>query len=129
MEVDIPEVKKEVEAAFALYETALVTNDIATLEALFRDDPRTLRYGTAENLYGMHEIRAFRRARSPKGLMRNLERTVITTYGRNFATANTLFYRDSMSGKVGRQSQTWVRFDDGWHIVAAHVSIIDKPQE
>jgi hypothetical protein len=129
MEVDIPEVKKEVEAAFALYETALVTNDIATLEALFRDDPRTLRYGTAENLYGMHEIRAFRRARSPKGLMRNLERTVITTYGRNFATANTLFYRDSMSGKVGRQSQTWVRFDDGWHIVAAHVSVIDKPQE
>ena len=129
MEVDIPEVKKEVEAAFALYETALVTNDIATLEALFRDDPRTLRYGTAENLYGMHEIRAFRRARSPKGLMRNLERTVITTYGRNFATANTLFYRDSMSEKVGRQSQTWVRFDDGWHIVAAHVSVIDKPQE
>jgi hypothetical protein len=129
MEVDIPEVKKEVEAAFALYETALVTNDVATLEALFRDDPRTLRYGTAEILYGMHEIRAFRRARSPKGLMRNLERTVITTYGRNFATANTLFYRDSMSGKVGRQSQTWVRFDDGWHIVAAHVSVIDKPQE
>jgi len=129
MEVDIPEVKKEVEAAFALYETALVTNDIATLEALFRDDPRTLRYGTAENLYGMHEIRAFRRARSPKGLMRNLERTVITTYGRDFATASTLFYRDSMSGKVGRQSQTWVRFDDGWHIVAAHVSVIDKPQE
>ena len=129
MEVDIPEVKKEVEAAFALYETALVTNDVATLEALFRDDSRTLRYGTAENLYGMHEIRAFRRARSPKGLMRNLERTVITTYGRNFATANTLFYRDSMSGKVGRQSQTWVRFDDGWHIVAAHVSVIDKPQE
>ncbi|MEA2832992.1 MAG: hypothetical protein QOG66_1194 [Methylobacteriaceae bacterium] len=127
MQVDIPEVKKEVEAAFALYETALVTNDVATLEALFRDDSRTLRYGTAENLYGMHEIRAFRRARSPKGLMRNIERTVITTYGRDFATASTLFYRDSAPGKVGRQSQTWVRFEDGWHIVAAHVSIIDAP--
>jgi hypothetical protein len=129
MEVDIPEVKREVEAAFALYETALVTNDVATLEALFRDDRRTLRYGIAENLYGMHEIRSFRRGRSPKGLMRELDRTIITTYGRDFATANTLFYRDSAPGKVGRQSQAWVRFDDGWHIVAAHVSIIDKPAE
>ena len=129
MEVDIPEVKKEVEAAFALYETALVTNDVATLEALFRDDPRTLRYGVGENLYGMHAIREFRRGRSPVGLMRTLDRTIITTYGRNFATANTLFYRDTTLGKVGRQSQTWVRFDDGWHIVAAHVSVIDKPAE
>jgi hypothetical protein len=129
MEVDIPEVKKEVEAAFALYETALVTNDVATLEALFRDDPRTLRYGVGENLYGMHAIREFRRGRSPVGLMRTLDRTIITTYGRNFATANTLFYRDTTPRKVGRQSQTWVRFDDGWHIVAAHVSVIDKPAE
>jgi hypothetical protein len=127
MEVDIPEVKKEVEAAFALYETALITNDVATLEALFRDDARTLRYGIAENLYGMHEIREFRRARSPVGLMRKLERTSITTYGHDFATANTLFFRDSAPGKVGRQSHTWVRFEDGWHIVAAHVSIIDAP--
>jgi hypothetical protein len=129
MEVDIPEAKKEVEAAFALYETALITNDVATLEALFRDDSRTLRYGLAENLYGMHEIRGFRRGRSPKGLMRKLERTIITTYGRDFATANTLFYRDSVPGKIGRQSQTWVRFDDGWHIVAAHVSVIEKPAD
>jgi Protein of unknown function (DUF3225) len=129
MEVDIPEVKKEVEAAFALYETALVTNDVATLEALFRDAPRTLRYGVGENLYGMHAIREFRRGRSPVGLMRTLDRTIITTYGRNFATANTLFYRDTTPGKVGRQSQTWVRFDDGWHIVAAHVSVIDEPAE
>jgi hypothetical protein len=129
MEVDIPEVKKEVEAAFALYETALVTNDVATLEALFRDDARTLRYGVAENLYGMHEIQEFRRGRSPVGLMRTLDRTIITTYGHDFATANTLFYRETTPGKVGRQSQTWVRFDDGWHIVAAHVSVIDKPRE
>ncbi|MBV8850154.1 MAG: oxalurate catabolism protein HpxZ [Methylobacteriaceae bacterium] len=128
MEVDIPEVKKEVEAAFALYETALVTNDVATLEALFRDDPRTLRYGAGENLYGMHEIREFRRARSPVGLMRKLERTIITTYGRDFATASTLFNRDGAPGKIGRQSQAWVRFDEGWRIVAAHVSLIDKPQ-
>jgi hypothetical protein len=129
MEVDIPEVKKEVEAAFALYETALVTNDVASLEALFRDDPRTLRYGVGENLYGMHAIREFRRGRSPVGLMRTLDRTIITAYGHDFATANTLFYRDTTPGKVGRQSQTWVRFDDGWHIVAAHVSVIDNPVE
>jgi hypothetical protein len=127
MQVDIPEVKQEMEAAFALYETALVTNDVATLEALFRDDPRTLRYGVAEILYGMDEIRAFRRGRSPLNLMRKLDRTVITTYGRDFATANTLFTRDSAPGKLGRQSQTWVRFEDGWHIVAAHVSVIDAP--
>jgi hypothetical protein len=129
MEVDIPEVKKEVEAAFALYETALVTNDVASLEALFRNDPRTLRYGVGENLYGMHMIREFRRGRSPVGLMRTLDRTIITTYGHDFATANTLFYRETTPGKVGRQSQTWVRFDEGWHIVAAHVSVIDKPAE
>jgi hypothetical protein len=127
MQVDIPEVKQEMEAAFALYETALVTNDVATLEALFRDDPRTLRYGVAEILYGMDEIRAFRRGRSPLNLMRKLDRTVITTYGWDFATANTLFTRDSAPGKLGRQSQTWVRFEDGWHIVAAHVSVIDAP--
>ena len=95
MEIDIPEVVAEVEAAFAAYEKALVANDVAMLEALFRDDRRTIRYGVAENLYGMDAIRAFRRARSPVNLMRRIERTVITTYGRDFATANTLFFRDS----------------------------------
>ena len=95
MEIDIPEVVAEVEVAFAAYEEALVTNDVAMLEALFRDDRRTIRYGIAENLYGMDAIRAFRRARSPVNLMRRIERTVITTYGRDFATANTLFFRDS----------------------------------
>jgi hypothetical protein len=125
MEIDRPDVKAEVEAAFARYEQALVTNDVPTLEALFRDDPRTLRYGIAENLHGMDEIRAFRRARPPVGLERTLERTLITTFGTDFATASTLFRRDTMPGKVGRQMQTWVRFPDGWRIVAAHVSLID----
>lgn len=127
MQEDIPDVKKEVEEAFALYEAALVTNDVPTLEAFFRDDPRTLRYGVAEILYGMDEIRAFRRGRLPINLARNLQRTSITTYGRDFAIANTLFTRDSAPSKLGRQSQTWVRFEDGWHIVAAHVSLIDVP--
>ncbi|MDR4306025.1 oxalurate catabolism protein HpxZ [Chelatococcus sambhunathii] len=125
-EVDIPDVKAEVEQVFAAYEAALTGNDVATLEALFRDDPRTLRYGATENLYGMEEIRAFRRGRSPKGLERALERTQITTYGRDMAVANTLFRREGAPGKVGRQSQTWVRFPDGWKVVAAHVSVIDE---
>ena len=122
MVIDEPAVKAEVEAAFAAYETALVTNDVATLEALFRDDPRTIRYGAGENLYGMDAIREFRRARSPVGLARALSRTVITTYGRDVATAMTLFTREP--GKVGRQSQTWVRTPEGWRVVAAHVSVI-----
>ena len=127
MQVDIPDVKAEVEAAFARYEDALVTNNIPVLEELFRDDPRTIRYGGGENLYGMDEIRAFRQARSPAGLERDLLKTVITTYGRDFATASTLFMRNGMAGKIGRQMQTWVRFPEGWRVVAAHVSVIADP--
>jgi hypothetical protein len=127
MEIDSPEVKAEVEAAFARYEAALVGNDVAVLEELFRDDPRTIRYGAGENLYGMDAIRAFRRARPSHDLARTLERTVITTYGRDMATAMTLFRRDSGAGKVGRQSQTWCRLPEGWRIVAAHVSVIADP--
>jgi ketosteroid isomerase-like protein len=123
--IDLPEVRAEVEAAFAAYEAALVGNDVATLEALFRDDSRTIRYGAGENLYGMDAIRAFRRARSPVGLARTLSDTVITTYGRDFAVAMTLFTREGSPGRIGRQSQTWVRFPDGWKVVAAHVSVID----
>jgi hypothetical protein len=128
MEVDLPDVLAEVTEAFKRYETALVTNDVDTLGALFRDDPRTLRYGIGENLYGYEQIQAFRAARSPAGLMRRTDKTVITAYGRDTAVASTLFYRDGAAGRVGRQMQTWVRFADGWHIVAAHVSIIDEPR-
>ncbi len=127
MELDLPEVVAEVSAAFERYEQALVTNDVETLSLLFRDDPRTIRYGIAENLYGHAEIRAFRNARSPVGLMRTRSKTVISTYGRDFAVASTLFCRDAASGKVGRQMQTWVKFPDGWRVVAAHVSVIDDP--
>lgn len=124
MTINDPAVLAEVEAAFAEYERALTTNDVATLDRLFKDAPETLRYGIAENLYGHAQIAAFRSARSPVGLARRLERTVITSYGEALATANTLFRRDSMPGKVGRQSQTWVKFPEGWRVVAAHVSVI-----
>jgi hypothetical protein len=128
MEVDLPDVLAEVTAQFARYEKALVTNDIGVLDELFRNDKRTLRYGVGENLYGYSEIASFRAARSPVGLVRRTARTVITTYGRDTAVASTLFYRDSLPGKVGRQMQTWVRCSEGWRIVAAHVSIIDEPK-
>ena len=127
MEIDIPQVKAEVEEAFARYETALVSNDVETLEALFQDDSRTIRFGGGENLFGMDAIRAFRRARSPTGLARTLAQTVITTYGRDFAVASTLFHRENAPGKVGRQQQSWVRLPEGWRVVAAHVSLIDPP--
>ena len=126
MEVDLPDVVAEVAAQFARYEKALVSNDVAVLDELFRDDSRTLRYGISEILDGYSEIMAFRAARPSVGLMRRTARTVITSYGRDTAVASTLFYRETAPGKVGRQMQTWVRFAEGWRIVAAHVSIIDE---
>ena len=128
MQVDLPDVLAEVTEQFARYEKALLSNDVAVLYELFRADPRTLRYGIGENLYGYDAITAFRAARSPIGLGRRTDRTMITTYGRDTAVASILFYRDSLPGQVGRQMQTWVRFAEGWRIVAAHVSIIDEPR-
>ena len=132
--IDLPEVHAEVSAAFAVYERALVGNDVATLDALFLPSARTIRYGIGENLYGIEAIRAFRRARPTRGLERALARTVITTYGRDFATAMTEFVRPAWGDpptRIGRQSQTWCRFalpgHGGWRVVAAHVSEIDFP--
>jgi hypothetical protein len=127
LEIAIPEVQAEVEAAFALYEHALVSNDVETLDRLFLNSPHTLRYGAAENLYGYAEIAAFRAGRPAAGLARTLERTVITTYGHDLATAWTLFRRDTQPGKIGRQSQVWVRTAAGWRVAAAHVSVIADP--
>ena len=127
MDINIPSVLAEVEAAFAKYEKALVTNDVETLQGLFWASPNTIRYGIGENLYGYDEIGAFRAARSPVGLDRTTARTVITTFGTDFATASTLFYRDTTPGKVGRQMQSWARTPDGWRVVAAHVSVIPDP--
>ena len=123
--INIPEVKAELEAAFAEYERALVGNDVATLDRLFLNAPTTIRYGIGENLYGHAAIAAFRAARPSAGLASRLARTVVTTYGRDAGTASTLFYRESAPGKVGRQQQTWVRTADGWRVAAAHVSVVD----
>ncbi len=126
MIIDDLETKAEVEAAFADYERALVANDVAALDRFFAPIDNAIRYGAGENLYGYEAIKAFRAGRSPAGLARKLERTRIATYGRDCAIAATLFRRDSAPSKIGRQMQTWIRFPDGWRIVAAHVSVIDE---
>ena len=118
-------IQAEVEAEFAAYEQALISNDVAALDRFFLDSEHAIRYGVAENLYGHEAIQAFRAGRSPAGLARKLERTAIVTYGHDLAIAATLFRRDNAPGKIGRQMQTWVRFPEGWRIVAAHVSVID----
>jgi AtzH-like len=123
LEVNLPAVVAEVEAVFARYEDALVNNKIDVLDELFWPSPATVRYGAGENLVGIEAIRAFRAARPSAGLARTLAATVITTFGHDYATAMTEFRRAG-SDRVGRQSQTWVRFADGWRVVAAHVSTI-----
>jgi Protein of unknown function (DUF3225) len=124
MDINLPDVLAEVTAVFERYEDALVTNKVEVLDELFWQSEKTVRYGAAENLVGIDAIRAFRLSRPSVGLKRQLARTVITTYGRDFATAMTEFQRDGIT-KSGRQSQTWARLPEGWRVVAAHVSLID----
>ncbi|WP_447921000.1 oxalurate catabolism protein HpxZ [Achromobacter aegrifaciens] len=123
MDINLPDVVAEVTAALDRYETALVNNQVEVLDALFWNSPHTLRYGAGENLYGYEAIRTFRATRSPQGLARRVLRTVVTTYGQDFATANLEFQRDA-SDRIGRQSQTWMRTPEGWRVVAAHVSLM-----
>ena len=127
MERNIPEVLAEVTTAHDRYEVALGTNDIDTLNELFWNDALTHRFGMGEHLYGHDQIAGFRAARSPAGLARVPFKTLVTTFGRDFATASVLFRRASMPGRIGRQMQSWVRMPEGWRIVAAHVSVIDDP--
>jgi ketosteroid isomerase-like protein len=127
MIVDDPQTKAEVEAQVAAYERALVSNDVAALDRFFLASDAAIRYGAGENLYGYEAIKAFRAARPAAGLARRLEKTRIVTYGRDCAIAATLFRRDGAPGKIGRQMQTWIRFPEGWRIVAAHISVIDEP--
>ena len=124
--INDPSVVKEVEAQFTAYYRALAANDVAALNRFFFDSPHTIRYGNAEVLYGYDEIAAYRSSVTVPAAP-SPERTVITTFGRDFATASTLHRRPS--GKLGRTMQTWVRFPHGWRIVAAHVSTIDQPTD
>jgi hypothetical protein len=127
IEINIPEVVAEVEAQFQRYERALVANDVAELDLLFWNSPHTLRYGVTQNLYGYDAIAAFRVRRVPINLARRLITTVITAYGRDFATVNSEFQRVGATA-TGRQSQVWLRTDAGWRVAAAHVSLLQEPQ-
>jgi hypothetical protein len=126
MELNRAQPLAELTAVFARYEDALVHNKLDVLDELFWHSAQTVRYGVAEDLYGIDGIRAFRNARPAQGLMRRLQRTVLSTFGDDFGSAMTEFLRDG-GDKLGRQSQTWCRFDGRWLIVAAHVSLISPP--
>jgi hypothetical protein len=126
MEIDIPEVLAEVRAAFERYEKALNANDVEVLDATFWNDPRVIRYSITDNAYGFGAIHASRLARPKLDMTRTISNTVITTFGRDLATANTEFQRVE-SGRRGRQSQTWARMPEGWRVVSAHVSFMPTP--
>jgi hypothetical protein len=123
MTVNEPDVLAEVTAAVDAYETALMTNDVEALDGFFRDAPETVRYGVAENLYGFEAIAAFRIGRAGGSPRRSRLRTEITTFGRDFAIANVEFLREGAKGP-GRQSQAWIRTQNGWKITSAHVSLL-----
>ena len=126
MDLNRPQPLAELTAAFARYEDALVNNRLDVLDELFWSSAQTVRFGIAEDLYGIDAIRAFRNARAAQGLQRTLQRTVLSTFGDDFGTAMTEFRREG-GDKLGRQSQTWCRIDGRWLIVAAHVSLIPLP--
>ncbi len=126
LDINIPEVVAEVSEAFWRYERALIANDVATLDMLFWNSPYALRFGIGENLYGYDAIAAFRSSRPPINLVRQLKNTVIVSYGRDMATANTEFQREG-SEVTGRQSHVWLRTEQGWRIVAAHLSLMPAP--
>ncbi|MEM5341262.1 oxalurate catabolism protein HpxZ [Paraburkholderia azotifigens] len=122
--VNDPETLAAVEAAFDQYELALTTNDVAVLDTLFWNSTHTLRFGATENLHGYDAIRDFRAQRPGKGLMRTIVSRSVTTFGADFAVANIAFTREG-EARIGRQSQTWIRIDGQWRVVAAHVSWMD----
>ena len=127
MIINDPEVAAELAALYPRYETALVTNDVDTLVAMFWDGAEVMRFGVAENLYGPEELEAFRKARSSVGLVRTVTRLDIVTFGRDFGSVTLEFERATAGGLVrGRQSQVWVRMAEGWRIVQAHVSLLPK---
>lgn len=125
MEINHPQTVAELEALYPRYEAALVTNDAETLTRMFWASPRAMRFGATENLYGIDEIEAFRKSRSPVNLARTVKRLDIVTFGFDYGSVTLEFERHT-GGKTirGRQSQVWVRFPEGWRIVAAHVSTL-----
>ena len=125
MLINAPLIVHEVRAAFEAYERALMENDLDALDALFWNSTFTVRFGPGQNLYGFDAIAAFRLGRVGGSPQREIFNTVITTFGTDFATANTEFQRAS-APKPGRQSQSWVRMPEGWRVVSAHISMLGE---
>jgi hypothetical protein len=125
MTINDPEVVAELQALYPRYEQALVTNDVETLVEMFWAGPQVMRFGAAENLYGPDEIEAFRKSRPSVNLARIIQRLEIVSFNRDFASITLEFTRPTGTGTIhGRQSQVWVRFNEGWRIVQAHVSLL-----
>jgi len=118
--INLPHVQAEIELLFQTYEQALMQNDLATLDHLFWHSPLTIRFGVSETLYGIDAIRNFREVRSTDNIQRTLHNTTITTFSEDLAITTTEFFRPGQP--CGRQTQIWMRFADGWHIVSAHIS-------
>ena len=123
--INHPDTLAEVQGAFAAYERALMNNDLDALDALFWQSRFTVRFGPGQNLYGIEAIAAFRLARPGGSPQRRIFNTVITSFGNAFATASTEFQREGAT-RPGRQSQSWVRFPEGWRVVGAHVSMLGE---
>jgi hypothetical protein len=125
MTINDPATVAELRELYPLYEEALVTNNVDTLMSMFWSSPYVARFGPNESLYGIDEIEAFRKARSPANLARTITRLEIVAFGKDFASITVAFERE-VEGQVtrGRQSQTWARLAEGWRIVFAHVSIL-----
>jgi hypothetical protein len=127
MIINDPAIVAELAALYPRYETALITNDVDTLVAMFWTGPQVMRFGATENLYGPGELEAFRKSRPSAGLARSVTRLDIVTFGQDFGSVTLEFERDTPGGVVrGRQSQVWVRIPEGWRIVQAHVSLLPK---
>jgi hypothetical protein len=129
MQINDPATLAELHVLYPLYEAALVNNDVDTLTAMFWSSPYAIRMGAGENLYGVEEIEAFRKSRPATNLARRIVRLEIVTFGTDFGSVTLEFERDSITGTTrGRQTQVWVRLDEGWRIVSAHVSIQPSPK-
>jgi Protein of unknown function (DUF3225) len=125
MLINDPATVAELRELYPRYEQALVTNDVETLVSMFWASPYVARFGPTESLYGIGEIEAFRKGRSPANLARTIRRLDIVAFGKDFASI-TLAFERVIEGQItkGRQSQTWARLPEGWRIVFAHVSIL-----
>jgi hypothetical protein len=127
MQIDDPEVIAEARAVFDRYEAALMANRAEELDAIFWADPRTVRFGITEILYGHEAIRGFR-AGVRRYAPRIQRRVHITAFGRDLACTH-LEYERVGTGLIGRETKIMTRLPDlGWRVVSAHVSLL-APQD